>query len=388
MYCCMIQETSKNRINSGGNIYILVNLLHFTALLASRPYVSLLASANGAGNVEIGMIASSYSIAQALFAIPSGKLLDRLGSRIPSIGGALFFFLGVTGLSFAGNLVMIAVCTMMIGVSHVIVILASQYAMTGMDSGPQRDKYIGMLSFANSAGAFVGPSIGAYMQDLFGVNHGFWGAAVISAVCMVAVMFVPNNRPNISTGERVSVFTVLGNRGILKTILVSGIFLFTSEVTVNYFPLYAKNIGLPVMVTGMIFSVNGLMQMIIRPFLTRIAMFFKRDRLLRICLLAGGMGLLCYGLLKSAELLLVIAGFTGAFLGLAAPLTLLEICDTAPPNMVSRVLALRVMGNYLFQSVSPVIFGFLAGMVGLAPVFWISGGILSLSAKLVNRRNH
>lgn len=384
----MTNTISSIRKNSGENIYIILNLLHFTALFASRPYISLLASVSGAEGLEISAIVSSYSIAQVLCAIPAGKLIDRMGSRIPSIGGALFFLLGVTGLSFGRNLVFIAICTMMIGFSHVIVLLAGQYAMTGLESGAQRDKFVGMLTFSNSAGSFVGPSIGAYMQELLGVNRGFLGAVAISSACLIVAMFVPNIGTQKNGEKSVQLFTVLGNKAILKTILVNGTFLFTTEVIVNYFPLYAKEIGLPVMVTGMVFSANGLMQMVIRPFLNRIAMFFRRDRLLRICLLAGGLGIFCWGLARSYWQFLIIAGFTGAVFGLTGPLALLLICDISPNNMVSRVLSLRVMGNYLGQSISPIFFGLLANIFGLAPLFWTSGIVLSLSSRLVSRNHH
>ena len=50
-----------------------------------------------------------------------------------------------------------------------------------------------------------------------------------------------------------------------------------------------------------------------------------------------------------------------------------------------QVLALRVMGNYFGQSVSPVVFGLLGSLIGLAPVFWISGSILALSAGLTRQ---
>ncbi|MGI6669776.1 MAG: MFS transporter [Acetivibrionales bacterium] len=381
----MTDTISSTRKSSGRIIYIIYNLLHFTALYAARPYISLLASANGADGIEISAIVSSYSIAQVLCAIPAGKLIDRMGSRIPSIGGALLFLLGVTGLSFGRSLFFIAVCTMMTGVSHVIVLLAGQYAMTGMESGERRGKYVGMLFFTNSAGTFIGPSFGAYMQELLGVNRGFLGAVAAGSLCLAVAMFVPDSRARKNEGKSVQLSAVLGNKPIVKTILVNGMFLFTSEVIVNYFPLYAKEIGLPIMVTGVVFSANGLMQMVVRPFLGRIAMIFKRDRLLQICLLAGGLGILCYGLAESYWQFLIISGLTGASLGLTGPLALLLVCDISPDNMVSQVLSLRVMGNYLGQSISPIFFGFMANIFGLAPVFWISGIGLSLSTGLVSR---
>jgi MFS family permease len=63
-------------------------------------------------------------------------------------------------------------------------------------------------------------------------------------------------------------------------------------------------------------------------------------------------------------------------MGLVNPLTLVSVSNVAAPEERSGVLALRIMCNYIGQTVSPVAFGALAGILGLAPVFWFSGAVL------------
>ena len=153
----------------------------------------------------------------------------------------------------------------------------------------------------------------------------------------------------------------------------------------SYFPIFGQDLGLTGVMIGTIISVRGMAQMLIRPFLKKIISLFRRDRVLIFCLVVGGISIVLHGVLTGYWSLIAVAVFTGMTLGLATPMTLLAVSDIAPRDQGSQVLALRVMGNYLGQSISPLIFGFLGSLLGLAPVFWISGAILAFSIRLLPR---
>ena len=134
-----------------------------------------------------------------------------------------------------------------------------------------------------------------------------------------------------------------------------------------------------------LYYVSGLAQVFIRPFLKKFITLFRRDRVLYFCFLLGGISIMAYGLVKEHILFILVAGFSGMMLGLANPLTLLAVSYAAPSDQRSQVLALRIMGNYLGQTISPLFFGLLANAIGFAPVFWISGGIMALNSALVKK---
>ncbi len=381
------QTTTKSNqtdlLHSGAYLYLILNFLHFTALNASRPYFSLLASENNAGIIGVGIITSLYSIGQVLLAMPIGRLIDRIGSKAPVIWGTVMFIFGVSGLAFSRHLLLITFFIMMVGLSHVVILLGGQSVMTAVPAGESRNRFVGLHTFANSAGSFVGPIIGGYLQDRWGTNFGYFGAVIIGVLCTFVAIASPQNRNKLDRSDDKGIRSVLKNRQIIRIIVVSGIVLFSIEVTLSYFPMYGSEIGLSTVAIGTILSVRGMAQMIIRPFLKNLIAWFRRDRIMIFSLVFGGLSIVMYGLLNTYWALILAAGFSGITLGLAMPLTLLAVSDVAPRDQSSQVLALRVMGNYLGQSVSPLSFGLLGTLLGLAPVFWISGGILVLSTKLL-----
>jgi MFS family permease len=378
-------RTAPQPVPAGARLTILVNLLHFSALASSRPYITLLAVEHGAGSLAIGLIAASFSIVQVFLALAMGRLLDRIGSRLPVMAGAVLFTLAVAALMLTGNLYLIAVCSLLMGLSSLTILLGSQHRLTSMPAGPERDHYVGLMAFVNSVGNFAGPAIGGYTISLLGLNHGFLASVAISA-CSVAVATlapVVRNDDSMQGSEPISI--LLGNSRLVRTILVSATLLFCIEVLNIYLPLYGSQVGLSAAAIGIVFSVNGFTQMLIRPFMKTLIGWIQRDRLLFLCLLAGGICVMAFGLAQSFTALVIIAACTGTALGLSAPLTLLAVSYIAPPRQRSQALALRITGNYLGLSISPVVFGLFAGVVGLAPVFWISGAILALNAGMVSK---
>ncbi len=379
------QALKTKNSQAGALVYLMLNFLHFSALGAARPYFSLLASENQASMIVVGIITSLYSIGQVFWAMPLGRLIDRIGAKTPLIWGSWAFLAGVSGLMFVHNLFLIALCVMLVGLSHVAVLLGSQSVMTDIPAGAERSRFVGLYTFANSAGSFVGPLMGGYLNDRLGTSLAFSGAVAVGVLCLLLSFMTPSSHNKLAETENRGIRPLLKNKQIVRIILVSGIVLFSQEVTMSYFPIFGQDLGLTGVMIGTIISVRGMAQMLIRPFLKKIISLFRRDRVLIFCLVVGGISIVLHGVLTGYWSLIAVAVFTGMTLGLATPMTLLAVSDIAPRDQGSQVLALRVMGNYLGQSISPLIFGFLGSLLGLAPVFWISGAILAFSIRLLPR---
>lgn len=366
--------------------YIVLNGLHNTALFAARPYLSLIAADYGASVISVGLITSLYSVSQVLWAMPLGRLLDRYGTKIATKCGAAVFVAAALGLSVSRSLAVVVLCSIGIGLSHVTVLLSVQHMLTGVPEDGKREQFIGMIAFTASAGGFLGPLIGGYMRDQFGPGRGFLGASAVGVLCLLAALLIPVEQETAIAVKPRALAGLLRDSNIMRSVLVSGTVLFATEVTMSYLPLHCAEIGISALTIGSIMSVKGIAQMIIRPFLRQMVQFFRRDRLLMLCLLLGGCCLAAYGLVRSSWLFFLVAGLAGLSIGLAMPLTLLAVSSAAMPEYRSQVLALRVMGNYLGQSISPLVFGVIGQLVGLAPVFWLSGLAMAVSARIVRYR--
>lgn len=76
---------------------------------------------------------------------------------------------------------------------------------------------------------------------------------------------------------------------------------------------------------------------------------------------------------------MVVAGLG---LGLGQPLSLAWVAANAPRELRGTALGVRLSGNRLGQIVVPAVVGALAGVTGLAAVFWSLTAMLASSAVL------
>ena len=127
--------------------------------------------------------------------------------------------------------------------------------------------------------------------------------------------------------------------------------------------------------------------MAVRPFMGHLRKWYSVRQLLQKCLLTGGVCIALIGAIPAFGGILLTAALAGCTIGLANPLTLLTVSSAANDAERSQILALRVMANYGAQALSPIIFGAVSGVMGLAPVLWCGGGILFLSGITINM-NH
>lgn len=375
-------------MNKTSLLTILINFTHCLALYASRPYLSLLASSLGAGPAQVGFIISMYSVIQVFCPLYVSWLIDRLGQKKCELMGAGIYTLSVFCLVFVGKPWLIGLFALFMGTAHCIILLSSQSILTGITIEKGRDKAVGYFAFANSVGAFIGPFIGGLIQDVLGVNNGFLGAAVASFVCMIIAILLPKNKAQ-NILAQTSIGGIIKNPWIINNVLLSGTVFFAMDIITTYLPLYGVEIGLTATCIGLLLSANGLAQMLIRPFLGRVCARLDRDTALRFCLLLGGIGTACLGTVKSFYSLMLVAILVGFTLGLANPLTLITVSDVSTPENRNRVLALRLMSNYAGQTISPITFGALANIAGLASVFWSSGGVMLAcfcAANLINKK--
>lgn len=363
---------------------LLIALFHYLVTEAVRPYLSLYAEACGASNVEIGYISSTYSLIQVFSALLVGKALDRWGVRKPALLGGVTFVVGALILSVSKTVAPMMVASALFGISHGILLLAVEAVTVGVKNPNARASSIGILTSFNAIGIFIGPMLGGWMQSLWNAAGSFIGCAVIATVPAALTLFLPNRVENHSAssvskknkaGE--NIFTLLRDRNIVNNMILSACTFFALDVMSTYLSLYcASTAGLNETAIGYILSAKGVAQLISRFALGYLCKTFRQDRVFASCLLIGAVSTAAIGFASSYWGIMLLAILIGAALGLANPLTLLNVSDVSTEENRSRVLALRLTCGYAAQSTSPIVFGVIADSFGLSTVFWGSGIVM------------
>ncbi len=175
-----------------------VDMLGFAMVFPLLPFY---AKNLGADPLVIGILISSFSIAQFATAPLWGKVSDRFGRRpvlLIGLAAAGFAYI-VFGLASAIWLLLLSRAVQGAGGGTTGVV----QAYVGDSTAPaDRARALGWLSAATSAGVMIGPAIGSLAAHLGQAAPGFVAAGLCFANVAFAWRFLPESRPKIGPSKR------------------------------------------------------------------------------------------------------------------------------------------------------------------------------------------
>jgi len=236
------------------------------------PLLPLYGLALGASPLQLGLMTSGFAIANSVGQFGAGFLIDRFGS--------LRFILGGTATYAAAN--------GLIATAPTAVALIGYRALAGLGSGGNivsTRLYISqvadpaslaffnsILSAANSAGNVVGPAFGGLVAVASDLRVPFAIVAVTSTLAFVAATFLPPPRPATPTGTLGGPEPSAWNRSVF-TLLAGNLLLlvgFGGWIT-SYAPFATQRLGWTTFDVGIIFTVFGIGDITLGPWLGHLA---------------------------------------------------------------------------------------------------------------------
>lgn len=171
-----------------------VDMLGFAMVLPILPFY---AQHLGATSVQIGLIISSYSVAQILSAPFWGRVSDRYGRRPALLIGLTGSAIAYVVFAFAGQLWLLFLSRFVQGAGGGTTGVAQAY-VTDTVTPADRAKALGWLSAATSAGIAIGPIISSYSAHLGQEAPGL----IAAGICLVNLYFAWRWLPETHTEER------------------------------------------------------------------------------------------------------------------------------------------------------------------------------------------
>jgi len=371
-------------------------ILHQVAVIGTRPIVSLYASELGASSAMIGSLSSIYGLTALLCAVPAGRWIDRQGGQTVTKFGMALQVVGYLLIALGASVPAILVGQGISGVSFVLVVLGIQATIA--DEGNPEDHARNFATFTTvvSLAHLIGPISFGYVADHGGFRLAFLGATAATLTTLVlTLLFFPadmqrNRRKKAAEhppGALLKQSLDLMKDGILAGVIITGALVqFAQDAMVTFFPLYAKELGLSATATGAILSARAISLLVVRPLLPLIITRWSRAQVLGHALFWGGMSTILMGVLTTFNPLVIAVIVAGATIGIAQPLTMAAVAEFAPPHARGLALSLRMSGNRLGQTISPLVLGIFSGPIGPAAALWISGGVLASGSLVVWRR--
>ena len=205
------------RSGSGGHgavtavfLTVFIDLLGFGIVI---PLLPLYAEDLHPTPLQFGLLMSSYSAMQFLFAPLLGRLSDRVGRRPVLLVSLLGTVAGYLLFAFARSLPMLFAARIIDGITGGNIGTA-QAVIADVTSGSDRARGMGLIGMAFGLGFIFGPAIGGFSVHLGRSAPGLVAAALSFAAFLFAFFRLPETRP---AGSAARPFEVLSVASVLRT---------------------------------------------------------------------------------------------------------------------------------------------------------------------------
>ena len=168
-----------------------VDMVGFALVLPLLPYY---ATQFGANALVVGVLVSSFSVAQLAMAPLWGRASDRYGRRPMIIAGLVLSAVAYVVFAFASSVWLLLLSRVVQGMGGGTIGVVQAYVADAMPP-EQRTKGLGWLSAVTSAGAVVGPAFGSLLDQAGGRSApGLAAAALAFLIAVFARRFLRESR--------------------------------------------------------------------------------------------------------------------------------------------------------------------------------------------------
>ncbi|HUP93331.1 MAG TPA: MFS transporter [Burkholderiales bacterium] len=355
--------------------------------MGSRVIASLFAIHLGASAFEVGLLISVYATFPLLLGVYSGRISDRFGTRRPMLLGTLVIAFGLILPFIWPGLPTLYLSCMLIGSGFVFFNVSNQTLGGALGTPAERTHNFATLGLGYAAGHLLGPVTAGYAIEYLGHTYGYLIFAIL--VLVPAAVFAFSKRIDIQgahgTQEHGNTFALLRAPLLRRAVIVSGLITTGWDLYGFYVPIYGHSIGLSASTIGNILGVFALATFVVRVVLARFTRRFGIEPVLRVAAWSAAVLFVPFGLTTYVPGLFALSFGIGLALGCSQPLTLNLVYNYSPEGRAGEVTGLRLTINNITHIGVPIASGALAAAIGVAPVFWISAGLLVASGFLSRR---
>lgn len=348
-----------------------------------RLAVPLRAASDGWSVAAIGVLMAMFAVFPFLIAIPAGRLADRRGYHLPARLAAVLAGAGAAGAALSQNLWALGGAAALVGAGSAIGMIALQRTAGRLaGNGAERLRVFSWVALAPSVATFVGPVLAGTLIDHLGWRAAFAGLGLLPLLTLVASAAVPREAvpalPATAAPSHGAAWNLLRSADLRRLFFINWLIAACWDAHAFALPLLGHERGLSASAIALVLASYAVTSAAVR-----LAIPLLAERLQPRALMAGALALtavvfLLYPLLHSAWAMAVCAGVLGLGLGAIQPAVMSTLHTVAPAGRQGEALGLRSTVIHFSTLVMPLCFGALGSVLGVAPVFWLTG--LALSA--------
>lgn len=346
---------------------VFIDLLGFGIIIPLLPFY---AESFGATGLTVGLLGTSFSLMQFVFAPIWGRWSDHIGRRPIILIGLIGSCLSYVALALADSLPLIFAARILGGIAGANIATAQAY-IADVTTPENRAKGMGMIGAAFGLGFVFGPAIGGALSH-FGASAPMWFAAALClANCAAAWFLLPESRSHAPSGVRMTRMEAL-RRALLKPqlIVILALYFIVTMAFSSFeatFALFSeRRFGFTAATIGYLFAFIGAVLAIVQGVLVgRIVRRVGERRLVPIGIGTIGLGIAAVPFAGSVPVLMIALGALAVGMGLNSPSLSSMVSRLSDPRDQGGVLGLAQSLASLGRVVGPAWGGFLFDHYGM-----------------------
>ena len=359
------------------------------------PVFPLLSEKFGVGAGAIGLTLTTFGLARLILNVPMGIAADRYGRRLLLVSGPIIGAVGMIGSGFAGSLPELLAWRFIAGAGSAIYATGAQVFLADVSTPDTRARYLGTNQGALLLGSSVGPAIGGFTAEAWGIEAAF----VIVGLCSLvaggyAYWRLPETRHLSSEVRRVPVPGEAPRRRAWVEMLLSRDFLLIGTMNAAIFftrtggrqtimPFIgAANLGMSTASIGVVFSAMAILNMLLVLPSAYVSDHIGRKWMIVPSGVLVGVSMFLIAWAPSYALFFTAAMLHSVFASLSGPAPVAYAVDISPPGLRGLGLGLFRSGGDVGFMIGPPVVGFIADHMDYESSMYVNG-VLMIAVSLL-----
>lgn len=326
-------------------------------------------------------------IISAIFSPIWGQAADKFGRKPMLLRASLGMAVVIFSIGFAQNVYQLIGLRLLLGVITGYGTACTTLIATQTDN-EHAGWALGTLSTASVAGSLLGPLIGGYIAENFGLQNVFFitGVLLLIAFITTAVFvkesFIRQDKQVLSTKE---IWKKIPDRSLIIVMFVTSfvltLALYSIEPIVTvYVSQLSSNTSHVAMLAGAAFSASGLASIIAAPRLGKISDKIGAQKVMLAALIVAGIIFIPQAFVTNPWQLMALRFLLGLATAGLVPSVNVLVKRITPDSLTGRVFGFIISAQYLGVFGGSILGGQVAAFWGIRYVFFITSTLLLINA--------
>jgi len=368
-------------MHSKKTIFFILSLSMFSSMLGVgiiSPLLPVYVKTLGATGIQLGIIFAVFSIARAISMPVIGKASDRYGRKIFICTGLFIYTLMSIGYALSKTAFQLGTVRFLQGFAAGMIMPIATAYIGDMAPKGKEGTYMGYFYVAFFLGFGIGPLIGGFVSDYFGMKTAFYTMGGFNFIAFVLAFSL---LPGVEVNRQRDNATISYITMIRESKLIKGLFSFRFAIALArglfscFLPIFAGiKLGLSGSEIGILISIGFLLSGLFQAPGGRLADRFSRRGLVVLGVIVDILCLSLIPLTNSLGQLLTVCIVSSTARALCLPSATAMIAGEGKKYGMGSSMGIFNMAMSLGMAGGPLIGGLVSDSIGVKFTFYFAAG--------------